>query len=236
MMSLPEPEEFILGQTLLFDKPLGWSSFKLVAFVRSFLRKYTGERKIKVGHAGTLDPMATGLMVICTGRMTKQIDQFKNLDKSYTGTMKIGASTPSYDAETAEDCEMAWEHLSLDLLRDATRQFRGQIEQIPPAYSAVQQNGKRLYELARAGRFDEIRKEARIVEVQRFDILSVDANKARFEVDCSAGTYIRSLAHDLGRSAGSAAYLVELRRTRIGSLQVENALLPENWSALFQSV
>jgi tRNA pseudouridine55 synthase len=180
--------------------------------------------------------MATGLMVICTGKMTKQIDQFKNLDKCYTGRMKLGAGTPSYDAETSEDCTRPWEHLNLESMRQASARFTGPILQIPPAYSAVQQDGKRLYELARAGRFDEIRKEPRSVSVHRFEITELLGPFALFEVDCSAGTYIRSLAHDLGQSVDSAAYLVELRRTRIGDLSVEQAQQPSAWSALFQSV
>ncbi|MBI1316443.1 tRNA pseudouridine(55) synthase TruB [bacterium] len=235
-MLLPEPEAFLDGQFLLFDKPLRWTSFKLVAYVRGFLRTYTGNRKIKVGHAGTLDPMATGLMVICTGKMTKQIDQFKNLDKVYTGRMQLGASTPSYDAETEIDARFPWEHVNLNLLREAAQSFTGPLDQIPPAFSAVQQNGKRLYDLARAGRFDEIRKEPRRVRVDRFEITTQYGPEFSFEIACSSGTYIRSLAHDLGKSVGSGAHLTALCRTHIGAYSLSEAHRPEAWSAAFQSV
>jgi len=233
---LPEPEAFLDGQLLLFDKPLHWTSFQLVAYVRGFLRNYTGNRKIKVGHAGTLDPMATGLMLIATGKMTKQIDTFKNLDKVYTGRMQLGASTPSYDAETEIDARFPWEYLNCDLLHQAAQAFTGPLDQIPPAYSAVQQNGKRLYELARAGRFDEIRKEPRRVRVDRFAILEQIDSEFSFEVTCSAGTYIRSLAHDLGQAVGSGAHLTALCRTHIGTYALSDAHRPDEWSAAFQSV
>ncbi|MBN1446857.1 MAG: tRNA pseudouridine(55) synthase TruB [Bacteroidetes bacterium] len=203
------------GGVLLLDKPSSWTSFDVVKKVRATLRVR------KVGHAGTLDPMATGLLVLCSGPMTKRIDTYQAQEKTYTGTLRLGAVTPSFDAETPPTDEKPYDGISTELLRNTTVQFTGEIRQIPPMYSAVKVDGKRLYALARKGK--EIEREARIVRVQHFDIDRVNLPEVDFTVICSKGTYVRTLVHDMGQTLGCGAYLTALRRTAIGSLQVADA-------------
>jgi len=206
---------------LLVDKPQDWTSFDVVNKIRHRIRKRLGVKKIKVGHAGTLDPMATGLLIICTGKATKQIDNYQGMPKCYTGTLHMGATTPSYDAETEVDAQFPINHLSPALLEETRQQFLGEIKQIPPMFSAIKVDGQPLYKRARRGEMIEV--QPRPVTISRFELTRVDLPEIDFEVDCSKGTYIRSLAYDFGKAAGSGAYLKALRRTAIGSYRVEDA-------------
>ncbi|WP_250433275.1 tRNA pseudouridine(55) synthase TruB [Hanstruepera flava] len=218
-------EDFLSGQVLLIDKPLHWTSFQAVNKLRWEIRHTFNIKKIKVGHAGTLDPLATGLLVICTGKMTKQINTFQGQDKEYTGTFVIGSTTPSYDLETDIDQIFPTDHITADLIHQTPEQFIGDIEQFPPVFSAIKKDGKRLYEFARAGEDVEIK--SRTVTISEFEITNIDGNNLDFRVVCSKGTYIRSLAHDFGKALNSGAHLSVLRRTKIGDFNVENALTPE---------
>lgn len=216
-----EAEEFKEGQILLFDKPLGWTSFQLVNKVRWLIRKSCHIKKIKVGHAGTLDPLASGLLIICTGKFTKKIEEFQGQEKEYTGTFTLGATTPSYDMETEVDETFDTDHISEENIYGATFEFIGEINQVPPVFSALKKDGKRLYEYARAGENVEI--PSRKVEITEFEITAIRFPEVDFRVVCSKGTYIRSLANDFGKTLGTGAYLSSLRRTKIGGFLVENA-------------
>ena len=218
-------EYFLSGQVLLIDKPLNWTSFQVVNKLRWEIRNAFGIKKIKVGHAGTLDPLATGLLIICTGKMTKQIDTFQGQIKEYTGTFAIGSTTPSFDLETEINATFSTDHITDDLIHKTTEHFIGEIEQFPPVYSALKKDGKRLYEFARAGIDVEIK--SRKVHVSEFEITKIDGLNIDFRVVCSKGTYIRSLAHDFGKVLNSGAHLSELRRTKIGDFHVTKALTPE---------
>jgi tRNA pseudouridine55 synthase len=214
-------EEFKAGQILLFDKPLEWTSFQLVNKVRWLIRKNFKIKKIKVGHAGTLDPLATGLLIICTGKATKQIESLQGQEKEYTGTFTLGATTPSYDLETEVDQTFPIDHLSEEKIRKATEAFVGDIQQFPPVFSALKKDGKRLYEYARKG--EEVKISARNVQISNFEITDISLPKVAFRVVCSKGTYIRSLAHDFGKELQTGAHLSALRRTRIGNYGVDDA-------------
>lgn len=216
-------EDYLSGQVLLIDKPLHWTSFQVVNKLRYEIKKAFNLKKIKVGHAGTLDPLATGLLVLCTGKMTKQIDTFQGQTKEYTGTMVLGSTTPSYDLETIIDNTYPTEHISPELILETTKQFIGDIQQIPPVFSAIKQDGKRLYQFARAGEAVEIK--SRQVHIQAFEITNIDALQVNFKIVCSKGTYIRSLVHDFGQALQSGAHLSALRRTKIGDFNVDNAVL-----------
>ena len=224
-------EDYKDGQVLLIDKPLTWTSFQAVNKLRWAIRKAYSIKKIKVGHAGTLDPLATGLLVICTGKMTKQINTFQGQEKEYTGTFVVGSTTPSFDLETEIDATFSIDHISEDLIHETTKQFLGKIEQFPPIFSAIKKDGKRLYEFARAGEAVEIK--SREIEISEFEITEINALEnsieLNFRVVCSKGTYIRSLAHDFGKALNSGAHLSVLRRTRIGDFEVKNALSPEDF-------
>jgi len=215
-------QDFLDGQVLLVDKPLEWTSFQVVNKVRWHIRQAFNLKKIKVGHAGTLDPLATGLLVICTGKMTKQIDTFQGQIKTYTGTLVLGSTTPSYDLETAIDQTFPTAHITTELIHNATGQFIGEIDQFPPIFSALKKEGKRLYEFARAG--EEVKIDSRKVTVTEFKILAIKDTEVHFSVTCSKGTYIRSLAHDFGKALESGAHLTALRRTKIGAYNVEDAV------------
>ena len=215
-------QDFLDGQVLLVDKPLEWTSFQVVNKVRWHIRQAFNLKKIKVGHAGTLDPLATGLLVICTGKMTKQIDTFQGQIKTYTGTLVLGSTTPSYDLETAIDQTFPTAHITTELIHNATGQFIGEIDQFPPIFSALKKEGKRLYEFARAG--EEVKIDSRKVTVTEFKILAIKDTEVDFRVTCSKGTYIRSLAHDFGKALESGAHLTALRRTKIGAYNVEKAV------------
>jgi len=218
-------EALLEGQVLLIDKPLGWSSFQAVNKVKWALKHQTGVSTFKIGHAGTLDPLATGLLVLCTGKMTKQIPRIQDAIKTYTGTIGLGATTPSYDLETKVVPFGPTDQLTELAIQLATRNFTGLIWQKPPVFSAIKKDGVRLYEHARAGASVHI--EARQVEVFRFDITAFRGQEVDFEIVCSKGTYIRSLAHDLGQALGCGGHLKALRRTAIGDLHVAQAVAPE---------
>lgn len=216
------PEEFKEGQILLFDKPLGWTSFQLVNKVRWLIRKSCDIKKIKVGHAGTLDPLASGLLIICTGKFTKRIEELQGQEKEYTGTITLGGTTPSYDLETEIDQTYSTEHISEEKIKEATQEFLGEISQFPPVFSALKKDGKRLYEYARNG--EEVEIPSRKISISSFEITNINMPNVDFKVTCSKGTYIRSLAHDFGKALESGAHLTALRRTKIGEFDVDNSL------------
>lgn len=216
-----EKSVFEEGQVLLFDKPMYWTSFDLVNKVRNMLRSSLMLKKIKVGHAGTLDPLASGLMIICTGRATKKIDEFRDLDKEYVASIHLGETTPSYDLETATDKQYPTNHITEEMVREVLNAFVGEQKQLPPMFSAKQIDGKRAYEFARKG----IDKELTPVTVsfREIELLSFGIPEIKVRIVCSKGTYIRSFARDLGEALKSGAYLSALERTAIGSLKVGNA-------------
>jgi tRNA pseudouridine55 synthase len=226
------PSEFVTGKVLLIDKPLTWTSFDAVNKVRWQLKQKL-KQKLKVGHAGTLDPLATGLLIICTGKFTKRIDEFQAQEKEYTGTFVIGASTPSSDLEKEVDQYFPIDHLTDEMIHAATKNFIGEIDQSPPLFSAIKVDGKRAYKMARKG--DETILPTRKVEIREFEITGIrkleKTIEADFRVSCSKGTYIRSLARDFGKALGSGAYLGVLRRTRIGEFKIEDAVTIEAFVA-----
>ena len=224
-------ETFKDGQVLLIDKPLTWSSFQAVNKIKYALkRKYQFSKTFKIGHAGTLDPLATGLLIICTGKFTKKIPEIQGQTKEYTGTITVGATTPSYDLETEIDATFPIDHITEDLIRTTVQTFEGEIMQKPPVFSAIKKDGKRLYEHARAG--EEVEIEARKTTIYEFEITRIALPEIDFRVTCSKGTYIRSLAYDFGKAIQSGGHLTVLRRTKIGDYSVEEALTPEDFVAL----
>ena len=214
-------DDYLSGEVLLIDKPLHWTSFQVVNKLRWEIKRAYNIKKIKVGHAGTLDPLATGLLVICTGKMTKQIDSFQAQVKEYTGTLVLGSTTPSFDLETEIDKEFPTSHITEQSIRETAKDFTGDIEQAPPVYSAIKKDGKRLYEFARAG--EEVTIKTRTVTISEFEITAIKDLTVQFRVVCSKGTYIRSLAHDFGQALNSGAHLAQLRRTKIGNFKVEDS-------------
>lgn len=220
-------EDFKNGQVLLIDKPLEWTSFQVVNKLRWHIKQRFKLKKIKVGHAGTLDPLATGLLIICTGKQTKEIHTYQGQIKEYTGTFSIGATTLSYDLETEVNETFSTNHITEALLKETTKQFLGEIRQKPPIFSAIKKDGKRLYELARKGETTEIK--ARAVTVSEFEITNINLPKVDFRVVCSKGTYIRSLAYDFGKALHSGAHLSALRRTKIGDFSVEKSASIESF-------
>lgn len=207
---------FEQGKVLLINKPLKWTSFDVVRKVRNLVKIK------KVGHAGTLDPLATGLLIICTGKFTKRINEFMAQEKEYTGSFTLGATTPTYDLESEPVNFKSFDHLTEEEIKKATSQFTGEIMQVPPAHSAIKQQGKRVYELARQGK--EVVLEPRKLLISEFEITNIALPVVQFRVVCSTGTYIRSLAHDFGQALGCGAYLSSLCRTRIGEFKNEDAL------------
>lgn len=220
-------EDYKTGQVLLIDKPLNWTSFQVVNKLRWKIRQTFNIKKIKVGHAGTLDPLATGLLIICTGKMTKQIDTFQGQIKEYTGTIVLGSTTPSYDLESEINETFSTAHITNALVEETTKQFIGEIDQFPPIFSALKKDGKRLYEYARAGETVEIK--SRKITIEAFKITRFENNEVDFKVVCSKGTYIRSLANDFGKALNSGAHLSVLRRTKIGDYNVNNAVTIEDF-------
>ncbi len=212
------------GQVLLIDKPLGWSSFQAVNKVKWAFRKKFNLKKIKIGHAGTLDPLATGLLIICTGKFTKKINDLQGQVKEYTGTITMGGTTPSYDLETEVDQKFPISHITEALVQEKITEFLGEIQQRPPVFSALKKDGKRLYEYAREGKEVEIK--TRPVTITEFEITRFDLPEIDFRVVCSKGTYIRSLAHDFGHALNTGGHLTALRRTKIGDFNVNNAIGP----------
>ena len=220
-------ENYQEGQILLVDKPLTWSSFQAVNKLKYHLINKVGlPKKFKIGHAGTLDPLATGLLIVCTGKFTKTISEIQGQAKEYTGTFHIGATTPSYDLETEIDETFPTSHIDEALIHETVKQFLGEIDQKPPIFSAIKKDGVRLYEHARAGETVEIA--ARKTTIYEFEITRIALPQIDFRVKCSKGTYIRSLAFDFGKAMQSGSHLTALRRTKIGDYSVENAFSPEN--------
>ena len=218
-------EDYLEGQVLLIDKPLQWSSFQAVNKLKYVLKNhYTLPKKFKIGHAGTLDPLASGLLIICTGKFTKRITAIQGQAKEYTGTFTVGATTPSYDLETEIDATFPTEHITPEIILETTKQFLGEIDQKPPVFSAIKKDGKRLYEHARAG--EEVEISFRKTTIHEFEITRIALPEIDFRVVCSKGTYIRSLAFDFGTALNSGAYLSVLRRTKIGDYAVDNAISP----------
>ena len=215
------------GEVLLFDKPYGWTSFQLVNKIRWLLCRKFDWKKLKVGHAGTLDPLATGLMVICTGKATKQIPMLMGFDKEYVAELKFGETTPSYDMETKVDKTYPVEHITRELIEGTLKKFKGKIDQVPPKFSAKQVNGVRAYDYARKGL--EIELKPSQVVIHKFELIKYEMPYASFIINCSKGTYIRSLARDLGENLNSGAYLTGLKRTKIGDYQLNNSLNIENF-------
>jgi tRNA pseudouridine55 synthase len=215
-------EEIEEGQLLLIDKPLEWTSFDVVNKIRYSIKRAYGFKKIKVGHAGTLDPLATGLLIIAVGRKTKTINDLMGLPKTYTGTFKLGETTPSYDAETEVNQTFPWDHINEELINQAKKSFLGEQDQIPPIFSAIKKDGKKAYESAREGTVIEM--QPRKITIMDFQVWSKSPQEIDFSVSCSKGTYIRSLAHDFGQAVQSGAYLTALRRTAIGDFKIEDAL------------
>ena len=217
-----EKYDFQRGEVLLFDKELDWTSFDLVQRVRNQLCRYLKIKKLKVGHTGTLDPKATGLMILCTGKATSRIEELQADEKEYIATLRLGATTPSFDLETGEDAHYDTGHITKELLSKTLDTFIGDQLQVPPLFSAVKINGKRAYKHARKG--DDIELEGRPVFISKIELTDLTNNKATIRVVCGKGTYIRALARDIGKALECGAYLTDLRRTRIGSAKVENAL------------
>ena len=218
-------EQFLEGQILLIDKPLTWSSFQAVNKIKyALIKNLDLPKKFKIGHAGTLDPLASGLLIICTGKFTKRIAELQGQIKEYTGTITVGATTPSYDLETEINETFPTEHITKELIEKTRLQFIGEIDQYPPIFSAIKKNGKRLYEHARAG--EEVEIKSRKIEITEFEITRIELPEIDFRVVCSKGTYIRSLAFDFGKALQSGAHLTALSRTKIGNFSVDDAMEP----------
>ena len=225
---------FIEGEILYLDKPLGWTSFDAVKRVRGALTRRLGLKKLKVGHAGTLDPLATGVMIICTGRATKLIDSLQAGVKEYEASIALGATTPSFDLETEIDARYPVEHITEELVRDVLSRFTGRIEQIPPAFSACKVDGKRAYELARKGR--EVDLKPKVLGIDSIELLSFARDSISIRVVCSKGTYIRALARDIGAALGSGGHLTALRRTRVGDARIADCLTMDQAAELIRCV
>lgn len=217
-----KPMDFIGGEVLCIDKPLGWTSFDAVKRLRGALSRRLGLKKIKVGHAGTLDPLATGVMIICTGRATKRIDELQAGVKEYIATLALGATTPSFDLETEVDATYPTAHITEELVREVLGRFIGAIEQVPPAYSACKVDGHRAYDLARKGR--EVQLKAKTLVIDEIELLSFSPEEITIRTVCSKGTYIRALARDIGLALDSGAHLTALRRTRVGDIAIGDCL------------
>lgn len=224
MKNLPTIEALKEGGVLLIDKPYKWTSFYAISKVRKMIRA-------KIGHAGTLDPLATGLLICCTGKFTKKISEYQQLPKEYTGIIHLGASTPTYDLESEPENFRPLDGLDEEKMRETALRFTGTIQQVPPIHSAIKKDGKRAYELARKG--EDVVLNARSITISGFEFTKIELPEVHFRVTCSTGTYIRSLANDFGEALGCGGYLQELRRTKIGAFSVEDALEPRAWRAFW---
>lgn len=224
--------DFYTGEVLLIDKPYTWTSFQAVNKIKHSIKQHPSlvindvKTKPKVGHAGTLDPLATGLLIVCTGKKTKTINELMGLDKEYTGTIKLGATTPCYDLEKDIDFTFPTNHITEELILQTAKSFIGEQEQVPPIFSAVMVNGKRAYDLARAGQNVELK--ARPISIKQFEITEIKNLEVSFKIECTKGTYIRSIARDFGLALYSGGHLINLRRTKIGAYTIENAKNIEN--------
>ena len=225
---MSEKIDYISGKVLLIDKPIKWTSFQVINKIRWLIKNKYSIKKIKVGHAGTLDPLATGLLIICTGKKTKEIAKFQNQTKEYSGEILLGSTTPSFDLETEFDNTYNTNHLTEKLILETTKKFLGKIQQKPPIYSAIKKNGKRLYESARKGIKIDI--DSREIEIHKFLITKIDLPNIEFEVKCSKGTYIRSLANDFGVELKCGATLTSLKRTKIGEFDIKNSISIEDFT------
>lgn len=237
---MQQPNDFVIGdfrfsegETLLVDKPYEWTSFDVVNKIRRAITLKSGLKKFKVGHAGTLDPLATGLLILCTGRSTKEIESIQSLYKEYCGTIFLGATRPSHDKETEIDRHFSIEGISNEDIIKCASSFLGVQEQVPPVYSAIKMGGKRVYKHARSGKYVEM--EPRKVEIHSFEITKIECPLIDFKVSCTKGTYIRSLAYDFGQRLNSGAYLESLRRTKIGEYSIEDASSVEQWIETIQT-
>ena len=227
-------EAYQEGKVLLIDKPLNWTSFQVVNKIRWLIKQQFGIKKIKLGHAGTLDPLATGLLILCTGKLTKKMETYQAQVKEYTGTITLGTTTPSYDLESEVDQTFDISGITEEDILDNTKHFIGEIQQQPPIFSALKKDGKRLYEYAREGEKVEIPK--RIITISEFEITKIDMPNIEFRAVCSKGTYIRSLAHDFGKSLNNGAHLSALRRTKIGGFSVEDAVSVLAFEEAFKAI
>jgi tRNA pseudouridine55 synthase len=224
-----EQNDFQSGKVLLIDKPLLWTSFDAVNKIRYAIKHRTGLKKIKVGHAGTLDPMATGLLIICTGKFTTRITEFQDQEKEYTGVFTLGATRPSFDMETEINETFDFQHITPAMIEEARQGFLGEQQQYPPIYSAIKVDGKPIYKAARKG--IEVEVKPRCINIYEFEITKIDLPELHFRIKCSKGTYIRSIANDFGKALNNGAYLSALRRTKNGGFDVENALSIDNFLA-----
>lgn len=231
-----EKDIFELGQVVVLDKPLTWTSFDIVNKVRYLLRHYRGLRKIKVGHAGTLDPLATGILIVCTGKKTKEITTYQDHDKEYIATVRLGSTTPSFDLETEPENFTDVSHITRQMVEECLSTFIGQQQQYPPVYSAKKIDGKRAFVAAHEGRGDEVKMRPQLIEVFAIEVTEFNDQTKEFKarVHCSKGTYIRSLAHDIGKKLGVGGHLAGLRRTRIGDVKIENAISIEDFEKKLQ--
>lgn len=218
---------FLDGEILCFDKPLEWTSFDLVNKVRYMIKRKLGVKKFKIGHAGTLDPLATGVLIVCTGKATKRIEEFQYQTKEYVATLRLGATTPSFDLEQEIDAEYPTEHITREMVEETLKSFIGEIQQIPPVYSAVKVNGKRAYDYARKG--NEVELKPKLLVIDEIELLDCQLPCITIRVVCSKGTYIRALARDIGIALKSGAHLTSLRRTRVGEFRVENCISLEQF-------
>lgn len=218
--------DFKEGEVLYFNKPLGWTSFKVVGHARYHICRAIGQKKLKVGHAGTLDPLATGVMIVCTGKATKRIEEFQYHTKEYVATIRLGATTPSFDLEHEIDAVYPTEHITRELVEQTLQRFTGEIWQTPPAFSACMVNGKRAYDLARKG--EEVELKPKLLVIDEIELLDCDLTvpEIKIRVVCSKGTYIRALARDIGQALQSGAHLTALERTRVGEVRLEDCLDP----------
>jgi tRNA pseudouridine55 synthase len=223
MLEITPHTDFISGAVLLIDKPVDWSSFDMVKKVRNMISKKIGVKKLKVGHAGTLDPLATGLMIICTGKATKEIEKYQGLEKEYIATLHLGKSSPSCDLETEVDQSFPTEHITLDLINRVLQDFKGENLQVPPVFSAKRVGGRRAYDFARKG--EELAMRPQLVNIGELEIIDFKIPELTLKIQCSKGTYIRALARDIGKALDSGAYLASLRRTKIGQFSVDEALV-----------
>lgn len=219
--------DFKSGEIILVDKPLNWTSFQVVNKLRWKIRHKLGVKKIKVGHAGTLDPLASGLLILCTGKKTKSIESFMGLEKLYSGSITLGATRPSYDMETEIDQTYPIDHITEDMIRQTAKNMEGAQDQMPPIFSAKKINGKKAYDLARKG--ETVNLKPKTITIHSFNITKIENHVIYFEISCSKGTYIRSIAHDFGQLLNAGAYLSSLRREKIGNFTVNSALDVDNW-------
>jgi len=229
-----EEQEIDLTRIILIDKPYNWTSFNVVAKLKSIIRYHTGVKKFKIGHAGTLDPLATGLLIVCIGKKTKEIDYFQSLGKEYTGIIRLGSTTASFDLEKEIDFEYPTAHITPELITLAAKSFIGEQGQIPPIYSAVKINGRRAFDYARGGEDVEIK--SKNITISEFDITDIKEQDVHFRIKCSKGTYIRSIARDFGLKLDTGGHLIELRRTKIGDYLAKDALNPEDAASILEQL